>query len=160
MTKSSATTSSFFTRQHDTLYKLPSLEILEQVWPLEADYQMELLNVLYYLTPDEVEFQYTLAASFSKISGMKNKSLGFHSGWPDVTAVWPYKSVEFLELKAAKGKLSPAQIECHAFLKELGFDVLVCKTIKDAVLFLVARGMPLKPEIRLDVIFDSLPNHV
>ena len=160
MTKSSDTTSSFFTRQHDTLYRLPSITILEQTWPLEADYQTELLNVLYYLTPDSVEFQYTLAASFSKISGMKNKALGFHSGWPDITCVWPYKRVEFLELKAAKGKLKPTQIECHSFLSNIGFDVAVTKTIKDATLYLTDKGMPLKPQISLEKIFNSLPNHI
>ena len=158
MTKSSEPT--FRTRQHNTLYRLPPLEVLTQTWRLEADYQIELLNVLYYLTPDEVEFQYTLAASFSKISGMKNKALGFHSGWPDITAVWPYKRVEFLELKAAKGKLSPTQVECHAFLKTIGFEVSVTKTIKDAVLYLADKGMPLKPQISLEKIFNSLPNHI
>lgn len=114
-------------------------------WEVEADYQIELINCIYAITPDNVEVQYNLGASFSAASGAKNKIMGFHSGWPDLTVVWPTE-IMFLELKAEDGKLSKSQKECHAFLGKCGFTVRTTKTVRHALAVLTIAGIPLKTQ--------------
>lgn len=48
------------------------------------------------------------------------------AGWPDLVLVSPRrKRVLYVELKADKGRLSPAQAEVHAALREAGAEVRV-----------------------------------
>lgn len=50
----------------------------------------------------------------------------------------------FLELKSAKGSVSPAQKACHAALGRAGCPVAVCKTLDEVIATLTQWGVPLK----------------
>lgn len=72
-------------------------------------------------------------------------------GWPDFTFIWGDHHL-FVELKSAKGRLSPAQIEMKAKLESQGATVYV-KFSYDQVrrlvigwLWEIARWTPLDPE--------------
>jgi hypothetical protein len=75
------------------------------------------------------------------------KACGVLSGVPDLMAV-AQSRVSFIELKAKRGRLSPAQTEIIARLREAGVEVLVSKDLGEVLVFLEARGV-LKPEARI-----------
>ena len=140
----------FWFREHnDLVYKLVAaartdITIFDQMYGLEEDLQIELLNVLYCVTENGFEVNYNLAASPSKISGARNKILGVRKGWPDLTCIWAQR-IAFLELKSEIGTVKKAQRECHTWLRECGFEIAPCiKTIGQALEFLVPLGLPIK----------------
>src|SRR6266513_2865366 len=60
------------------------------------------------------------------------KSMGAVAGVPDVLAIKNGKAF-LLELKAAGGKLSPAQVACHARLEAAGAVVGIARGIDEAL---------------------------
>lgn len=71
------------------------------------------------------------------------KSSGFSAGWPDIEVVWQGK-IYFLELKSQKGRVSPAQAECHAGLVAAGACVAIVRSLDEAVARLIEWGVPLR----------------
>lgn len=64
------------------------------------------------------------------------------TGWPDISAViGPAGKGFFIETKSAKGKLSLAQIKCHAWLRSSGAQVLVARSVQEVALALVSAGL-------------------
>ena len=60
------------------------------------------------------------------------KAAGVLPGMPDLTVCLPGGRVAFVEVKAAKGRVSEAQHEIHARLRGLGHLVVVARSIDDA----------------------------
>jgi hypothetical protein len=83
----------------------------------------------------------------SEAAGARLKRMGMIAGWPDITLLgvipgrWqPFMG--FLEVKAPKGALRPAQKECHRSLQSLGFPVAVVRSIEDVRVVADAWGLP------------------
>ena len=53
-------------------------------------------------------------------------------GWPDFTVFWNGRAL-FLEAKWGKGKLSPAQVKCHAEIEDSGCRVFVVRDLAWAI---------------------------
>jgi hypothetical protein len=64
------------------------------------------------------------------------------AGFPDLI-VLPYATVGafFIEVKAAKGSVSPVQHQVHGMMAERGYKVCVAKSVDDVREFLKAEGI-------------------
>ena len=71
------------------------------------------------------------------------KRSGYQAGWPDVLVIHQGRCF-FIELKAAKGIVSPAQRAMKAKLYYCGCEVLVCKGVPEVQAALQHLGVPLK----------------
>jgi hypothetical protein len=74
----------------------------------------------------------------------KQNRMGLKKGWPDlelfIQSTWfkegkPWSPI-FIELKSAKGRLSPHQKEVLALLEEAGCHVAVCRSLDEVREFL------------------------
>ena len=94
-----------------------------------------LSNTLYHHSPNEgmrkVQFK------------MKLKSMGTRFGWPDLEIFAPaHETITsknetlFVELKLAKGKLSPNQVSIRDSLISAGFPWALCRSVEDVETFL------------------------
>lgn len=92
-------------------------------------------NTLFHHSPNEgvrkVQFK------------MKLKSMGTRFGWPDLEIFAPahetitYKNETlFIELKLAKGKLSPNQVSIRDSLVSAGFPWALCRSVEEVEFFL------------------------
>lgn len=59
------------------------------------------------------------------------KTTGVLAGIPDILIVGKAGQAYFLEVKAAKGKLSPAQKDIHAQLETLGAPIATVRSVDD-----------------------------
>lgn len=53
------------------------------------------------------------------------------SGWPDLLILEPEAKAFFIEVKTLTGKLTPLQQKRHQQLRNLGFRVLVVRSLED-----------------------------
>ena len=94
-----------------------------------------LSNTLYHHSPNEgmrkVQFK------------MKLKSMGTRFGWPDLEIFAPaHETITsknetlFVELKLAKGKLSPNQVSIRDSLISAGFPWALCRSVEEVETFL------------------------
>ena len=94
-----------------------------------------LSNTLYHHSPNEgvrkVQFK------------MKLKSMGTRFGWPDLEIFAPAHETVlsknetlFIELKLAKGKLSPNQVSIRDSLISAGFPWALCRSVEEVETFL------------------------
>lgn len=74
------------------------------------------------------------------------KAMAVVPGTPDL-AIIDSGRILFLEIKAGKGRLSPAQQECHAALASARCPVAVVRSLQDAVEVLQRAGVPLKASL-------------
>lgn len=75
----------------------------------------------------------------------KRKETGVKPGFPDLICLIPGGKTVLIEMKAPKrGRLSPAQVECHAALRSLGHVVGVARSIDEAQLILEQAGISLR----------------
>ena len=58
---------------------------------------------------------------------------GMTPGWPDIDVLLPGGRTVFLEVKNAKGKLSPFQRAMHIRIAELGHHVFVVRSVEHAL---------------------------
>jgi hypothetical protein len=78
----------------------------------------------------------------SAVMGRRLKQEGMRPGWPDLK-IWKPGTpplVGYLECKAAKGRISPAQEECIASLRADGFPVEVVRSVDEALAAIRAWG--------------------
>lgn len=66
------------------------------------------------------------------VAGMLLKAEGMFPGFPDLIVLGNEGRVAFLEVKAAKGRLSDAQEDCHDMLKRRGHLVAVVRSQDEA----------------------------
>ena len=93
------------------------------------------IGTLYHHSPNEgvrkVQFK------------MKLKSMGTRFGWPDLEIFAPaHETITsknetlFIELKLAKGKLSPNQVSIRDSLISAGFPWALCRSVEEVETFL------------------------
>jgi hypothetical protein len=76
----------------------------------------------------------------SAIAGRAMKATGMMPGFPDLIVMQRPGRIAFLEVKAPKGRVSPAQERAHELLDRLGFHVAVVRSQDEAVEQLRAWG--------------------
>jgi hypothetical protein len=79
------------------------------------------------------------AGKRSAIAGRRLKGDGMRPGWPDL-ACYQHGKHALLEVKAPKGRLSPAQVETHGELGRHAFTVAVVTSQDEAIEALRERG--------------------
>jgi hypothetical protein len=77
------------------------------------------------------------------VRGAKLKASGAKKGTPDVLIVHEGRA-RWIELKAAKGRVSPAQKETAHALINAGSDVFVARSLDDVTHALVVWAIPVK----------------
>lgn len=81
-----------------------------------------------------------------RLRGAILHGLGVKRGLPDMLVINDGRAI-WLELKAAKGRVSEGQQDCHAALSSARSPVAVCKSIDDVIAALVAAGVPLRAKL-------------
>lgn len=81
-----------------------------------------------------------------RLRGAILHGLGVKPGLPDMVVVNDGRAI-WLELKAAKGHVSPAQQECHAALARARCPVAVVRSLDEAIEALQQAGVPLRAEL-------------
>ncbi len=70
-----------------------------------------------------------------------SKAMGLRSGTPDIVMCWRGRFV-CIELKAGRGRLSPAQRETHDAITLAGGIVTTCHSLDEVAAFLATLGVP------------------
>ena len=120
---------------------------LNTPFDVEDDYQRELIRCLYcYAHPDELLEICAIPGGSARTSiatAMKLKNNGVRAGVYDLMLLWRNRNIAFIECKATKGKPSPAQEEFSQYLTSSGHRGRVCKTLQEALDFVVTCGLRL-----------------
>lgn len=117
------------------------------VLPSEAQLQAQIATYLSLALPVDARFHHSPSeGKRGWRSQAALKSSGFSAGWPDLEIVWQGRAY-FLELKSEKGRVSPAQAECHAGLIAAGAHVAVVRSLDEAAAQLRAWGIPLRAKL-------------
>lgn len=87
-----------------------------------------------------------------RVRGAQLKALGLRKGWPDLIVVHPalhpgYSLVVGLELKAAKGRLSPEQEAMRGAFAAAGAWYFVCRSLEDVERALREAHVPIHSKI-------------
>lgn len=82
------------------------------------------------------------AAKRSQWAARQAKREGLATGFPDIMCIWQGGEVCFIEFKAAKGHLPPAQEEWLERLSDRGFRAAVARSADEALDFLRQCGAP------------------
>lgn len=82
-----------------------------------------------------------------ELRGAILKGMGLKAGCPDVLIVHGGKA-HFIELKAPRGSLSPAQKLAHMAITEAGATVAVCKTLEQIEAALDGWGIALGATVK------------
>lgn len=88
-------------------------------------------------------FHTPMAAKRSVAEGARFKKMGSTAGIPDITVLYQGRAI-FIELKAAKGRLSPAQIATAHRIEKAGCPVYECRSLEHVVDTLTREGVPLR----------------
>lgn len=113
----------------------------------EAQLQAQIASYLSVALPVDARFHHSPSeGKRGWRSQAALKSSGFSAGWPDLEIIWQGR-VYFLELKSEKGRVSPAQAECHAGLIAAGASVAIIRSLEEAVSQLRAWGVPLRASL-------------
>lgn len=78
------------------------------------------------------------------------KAMGLQAGWPDILVIWPMAAnsrVFGIELKAAKGKMTPEQQAMQKAFRMAGAEYEVCKSIGEVQALLDRYLVPLHGRI-------------
>lgn len=78
-----------------------------------------------------------------RMRGARLKRAGTKSGIPDIVVTNDRRAI-WIELKAARGVLSDAQLYCHAQIRRSRCPVYVCKSLDAVIAALTEAGVPLK----------------
>lgn len=76
----------------------------------------------------------------SKIGGHLQKRGGMTPGAPDLVVAWPNGHVLWIEVKSAKGKLTPAQEEQRIALVDRGHDWLLARSADDVIAWMWSKA--------------------
>ena len=113
--------------------------------PPEQALQVEIVQWMKRTLPPEVVFFHVPnGGNRSAREGAIFKAMGVVAGVPDLLIAWPGVVVA-IELKAGKGKASPAQEIMHERLKAIGWHVAEARTLSDFQSVLIGLGVPLAP---------------
>ncbi len=67
--------------------------------------------------------------------------MGLRAGTPDIVLCWKGRLVG-IELKAGRGRVSPAQVETHDAITLAGGVVTTCRTLDEVMDLLATLGVP------------------
>lgn len=113
----------------------------------EDAFHIEVVSFLRMALPDDALVAHSPNGGWRLFSeAARFKKMGVVAGWPDLVVVHGGKAM-FLELKAARGRLSDAQRLCHEKLRAAGCPVEVVKTLEQVVAALDAASVPLRARI-------------
>jgi hypothetical protein len=110
--------------------------------PSELQIQAGFRARLRYIAPSVSCVAIPNAAKRTQWAAMRAKQEGLVAGAPDVICIWPGGGICWIEFKAARGKLTPNQVDFHDKLERFGHRVAVARSIDEAVAFLKACGAP------------------
>lgn len=106
----------------------------------EQQFQVVLIQVLSWTLKPDVLVTHFPAGGGGRVRGAQLKRMGLLPGMPDL--LFLHKGcVYFLELKAAKGRLTPAQKDIHTWLENHGFVVNVARSVEEALSILKRWGL-------------------
>ena len=96
--------------------------------------------------PDNAVYFHTPNAPRNKVTGARLKAMGMKAGVPDLCIIYR-GDVLFVELKAPKGRLSPAQKDMQMQLARAGVRVMTeCRSVEALEAYL-EQFMPLKARL-------------
>lgn len=98
------------------------------------------------LPSDAVAFHIPNGANLGFGQRWQMKNAGLVAGIPDRCILWNGHAY-FLECKAPKGRLSPAQEEMFVRIEDAGCDVGVVRSVEDAERILIGWGIPLRATV-------------
>ncbi len=81
----------------------------------------------------------------SRAAAGVSKAMGLRAGTRDIVLCWRGRFVG-IELKAGRGRSSPAQLETHEAITLAGGVVTVCKSLDEVSAFLATLGVPCRAE--------------
>ncbi len=109
---------------------------------LEDDFHMAVAAYLDLALPPDACWTTIPAGGGGKVRGARIKAMGYKAGWPDLQVVYRGRLI-CIELKSAKGRLSPAQKAMHERLTLAGALVYTARCIEQVEGFLRA-SVPLR----------------
>ena len=77
----------------------------------------------------------------SKVAGAIGKRMGVLKGIPDIALIRSISRVAFIEVKTAKGRLSPEQRAFQGWCRDWGVDHCVARSVDDVQDFIEALGI-------------------
>lgn len=110
---------------------------------IEDALQASVVEYLRAVAPDCLTFAVPNGGRRNLREAGRLKSAGVLAGVPDLVVVAP-RQVIFMELKAGRGRLSPAQEDVHERLRACGHSVAIVRSIDDARNTLRACGVKLR----------------
>lgn len=94
--------------------------------------QVSIIDALKKILSASVLFTAFPAGGGGRVRGAKLKRAGLNPGWPDIQFIARGKYYG-MEVKTPKGRLSPAQRSLHQRLAENGCDVVVVRSVEEAM---------------------------
>lgn len=80
-----------------------------------------------------------------KVRGAILKAMGLRTGFPDILILWPengYLKMLGIELKSAKGRSSPAQVDMELSFRHANGGYRVCRSLDDVDSVLFVHRVP------------------
>ena len=81
----------------------------------------------------------------SRAAAGVSKAMGLRAGTPELVLCWKGRMIG-IELKAGRGRSSPAQDETREAITLAGGVVTTCRSLDDVAAFLVTLGVPCRAE--------------
>ena len=95
--------------------------------------QVSIIDALKKILSASVCFTAFPAGGGGRVRGAKLKRAGLNPGWPDIQFIAHDGKYYGMEVKTPKGRLSPAQRSLHQRLAENGCDVVVVRSVEEAM---------------------------
>lgn len=108
--------------------------------PLEIDIVQSFRKRLYYAAPAIKVVAIPNAGRRTIWEASRAKKEGLSTGFPDLVCLAPGGKIAFIEMKTAKGTISPAQQEWIDLLKRYTFPATVVRSADEAIDFLRSVG--------------------
>lgn len=78
--------------------------------------------------------------------GARMKARGQARGVPDILVLWR-KSTVWLELKSARGRMTPEQVDFWGHCSQAGHALFVCRSLREIDTVLISEGIPLRARV-------------
>ena len=113
----------------------------------EQIFQMQVKKFLELALPKpDAWFGASAAKGTNKTTGGILQGMGYKAGTPDMLVIHEGEPI-WLELKSARGRLSPAQEKCREDLVAAGCKWALCRTLDDVEKALRRFGVPLRATV-------------
>ena len=113
---------------------------------LEQQFQQSVAAYLERVLPPDVFWTAVGHGGGGRVRGAILKSMGVRPGVPDLIFLYRGRFLA-IELKSAKGRVSPAQSECMRLIVAAGGIWASARTLDDVERILVAFGVPMKGRV-------------